>query len=75
MLFRARISMCLNEGFFCIKYLVVLGIFIALLFAPNQSFMDYAEASKYISIAFMIIQVNMLSISPSFSSICSILQE
>ena len=49
--------MCLNEGFFCFKYLFVLGVFIAFLFAPNQSFLDYAQASKYISIAFMVIQV------------------
>lgn len=42
MLCRTRISLCLNEGFFCVKYLFVLGIFIAFLFAPNQSFLDYA---------------------------------
>lgn len=62
MLFRARISLCINEGFFCVKYLFVLGIFIAFLFAPNQSFLDYAEASKYISIIFMIIQVTIMSL-------------
>lgn len=63
MVCRARISMCINEGFFCIKYLFVLGLFIALLFAPNESFLDYAEASKYISIGYMLIQVdfNILS--------------
>lgn len=49
--------MCINEGFFCLKYLLVLGLFIALLFAPNESFLDYAEASKYISIGYMLIQV------------------
>ena len=49
--------MCINEGFFCIKYLCVLGIFIALLFAPNESFLTYADVSQYISIAFMFLQV------------------
>lgn len=67
MLCRTRISLCLNEGFFCVKYLVVLAIFIAFLFAPNQSFLDYAEASKYISIAFMIIQVGVILLRYPFS--------
>ena len=59
MLCRCRPSMCINEGFFCIKYLCVLGIFIALLFAPNESFLTYADVSQYISIAFMFLQVEL----------------
>ena len=65
MLFRCRVLMAINEGFFCLKYLIVLAIFIAFLFAPNQSFLDYAEASKVISIAFMVIQVSIALDRPS----------
>ena len=32
---RNRISMVVNEGLFCVKYLLVLAIFIAFLFAKN----------------------------------------
>ena len=57
MLCHNTFSMSINEGFFCLKYLFVLGVFIAFLFAPNESFNRYAIASQYISIAFMAIQV------------------
>lgn len=66
MLCRNSLSLCINEGFFCIKYLFVLGIFIAFLFAPNDSFNRYATASQYISIAFMAVQVLLPRSSLSF---------
>lgn len=40
------------------KYLFVVGLFIAFLWVPNNVFIDYADASKYLSIFFMILQVS-----------------
>ena len=57
MLCRCRPVMYINEGFFCLKYFLVLALFIALLFAPNQSFVNYSNASQYLSIVFMVLQV------------------
>lgn len=62
MLFRNKFSMVVNEGLFCVKYIMVLGIFIAFLFVHNNVFTDYSDASKYISIFFMIIQVSSIFI-------------
>lgn len=49
--------MVINEGLFFIKYLFVVSIFVAFLWVPNQIFIDYADASKYLSILFMVLQV------------------
>ena len=54
---RNRLAMVVNEGLFCVKYILVLAIFIAFLFVQNNMFDEYSSASKYISIFFMIIQV------------------
>ena len=59
MLCRNRIAMAINEGLFFVKYLFVLGVFIGFLFIGSGVFDQYAEASKYISILFMIIQVDL----------------
>lgn len=56
MLCRNKCSQVLNEGLFCFKYLLVVGVFIGLLFVDNSVFEDYAIASKYISIIYMILQ-------------------
>lgn len=63
MVCRNKCAMVINEGLFFVKYVLVLGIFIGFLWIPNSTFLDYAEASKYLSIAFMILQViNILNI-------------
>ena len=54
---RSRLGMVVNEGLFCMKYLLVVGLFIGFLWVKNDSFFDYAKASQYISIAYMAIQV------------------
>lgn len=56
MLCRNKCSQVINEGLFCLKYLLVVGVFIGLLFVDNSVFEDYATASKYISIVYMILQ-------------------
>jgi hypothetical protein len=38
----------------------VFALFIAFLWVPNSSFLSYADASKYISIVFMILQAIIL---------------
>lgn len=53
---RARCSMVVNEGCFCLKYLLVVGLFIGSLWINNQVFADYSTAAKYISIFYMILQ-------------------
>lgn len=50
---------------------MVLAIFIAFLFVDNQVFIDYSNASKYLSIVFMVLQVSNLLFRPSSSSISS----
>jgi len=35
----------------------VVALFIAFLWVPNNVFIDYADASKYLSILFMVLQV------------------
>jgi len=55
---RNRIAMVVNEGLFCVKYIMVLAIFIAFLFVENQVFINYSNASKYLSIVFMVLQVS-----------------
>jgi hypothetical protein len=64
---RNRLAMVINEGLFCVKYLLVLGVFIAFLFVRNEVFVEYSNASKYISIVFMILQVSLPPCSPSSS--------
>lgn len=57
MVCRNRCAMVLNEGIFCIKYMFVVALFIVFLWVPNSVFIDYADASKYISVGFMVLQV------------------
>jgi hypothetical protein len=64
--------MVINEGLFCVKYLLVVCVFIAFLYVRNETFVEYSAASKYISIVFMILQVPLSPRRPSYSSICSI---
>lgn len=71
MLCKSRLSMVVNEGLFCVKYIMVLAIFIAFLFVKTDTFEQYSIASKYISILFMIIQVVFLPFSLLSSSTCS----
>ncbi len=54
---RNRLAMVINEGLFCFKYMLVLGIFIAFLWVDNNTFDEYASASLVISIFFMMLQV------------------
>lgn len=60
MVCRNKCAMIINEGLFFIKYVFVVCIFIAFLWVPNSMFIDYADASKYISIFFMVLQVNLM---------------
>lgn len=71
---RSRCAMIMNEGLFCIKYLLVLGLFIGFLWINNQVFINFSDVSIYLSIIFMVIQVTILLLSQLSSSICSILQ-
>ena len=68
---RNRLAMVVNEGLFCVKYIMVLAIFIAFLFVDNQVFIDYSNASKYLSIVFMVLQVSYPLSRPSSSSTSS----
>ena len=56
MLCRNRLAMVVNEGLFCVKYLLVTGLFIGFLWIKNNVFDSYSEASQYISIGFMVLQ-------------------
>lgn len=69
---RNRLAMVVNEGLFCVKYLMVLAIFIAFLFVENQIFINYSNASKYLSIVFMVLQVIPPLFRQSSSSTSSI---
>ena len=60
MLPRKRFSMAVNEHCFCLKYVLVVGLFIGSLWISNQVFQDYSHAARYISIGFMILQVIIL---------------
>ena len=55
---RNRVAMVINEGLFCVKYIFVSAMFIAFLWIRNNVFDSYSQASQYISIVFMIIQVS-----------------
>lgn len=57
MVCRNKCAVVINEGLFFVKYLLVFGIFIGFLWVPNSTFLNYAEASKYLSIVFMVLQV------------------
>ena len=48
--------MVINEGCFCFKYLLVVGIVIGFLWVDNQVFTNFAEFSKYASIVYMVLQ-------------------
>lgn len=57
MVCRNRCAMVFNEGLFCFKYLVVIGLFIGFLWVDNQVFVSFGQASQYISIGYMLLQV------------------
>jgi hypothetical protein len=63
-----KCSQIINEGLFCIKYLLVVGLFIGFLWISNSVFMDYSKASQGISIVFMILQVNFMSYLGNYSN-------
>ena len=42
MLFRTRLSMVINEGCFCIKYIITVGIVIGFLWVNDQIFYNFA---------------------------------
>lgn len=56
MLCRNRIAMVVNEGLFCVKYLLVSGLFIGFLWINNEVFESYSTVSSYVSILFMVLQ-------------------
>lgn len=56
MLFRARLSMIINEGCFCLKYLLVVGAMIGFLWVNDQIFYNFAEFCKWASILYMALQ-------------------
>ena len=60
MVCRNRCALVVNQGLFFVKYLIVVAIFIGFLWVPNNVFLNYAEASKYISIVFMVLQVKII---------------
>ena len=56
MLCRNRIAMVVNEGLFCVKYILVSGLFIGFLWVNNSVFENYSNVSQYVSILFMVLQ-------------------
>ena len=56
MLCRNRIAMVVNEGLFCVKYILVSGLFIGFLLVNNSVFENYSNVSQYVSILFMVLQ-------------------
>lgn len=56
MLFRSRLSMVVNEGCFCFKYLLVIGALIGFLWVDDTVFNNFSEFSKYASILYMLLQ-------------------
>lgn len=56
MLCRNICAQVINEGLFLFKYLLVIGLFVGFLFVSNSVFEDYATATKYISIIYMVVQ-------------------
>lgn len=56
MLFRTRLSMVINEGCFCIKYIITVGIVIGFLWVNDQIFYNFAQFSKWASIFYMLLQ-------------------
>eukprot|EP00827_Trimyema_finlayi_P007202 TRINITY_DN985_c0_g1_i3.p1 TRINITY_DN985_c0_g1~~TRINITY_DN985_c0_g1_i3.p1 ORF type:complete len:383 (+),score=44.03 TRINITY_DN985_c0_g1_i3:66-1214(+) len=59
-LFRNDLSKMFNEGMWIIKFAVVLGIFIAVMYLSNDFFEKYVIAAKVIGAIFMIAQAIML---------------
>lgn len=57
MVCRNRLSKVVNEGLFFIKYILVVGAFVGLLFLPNSVFMNYGFACKIIGLVFLVLQV------------------
>jgi hypothetical protein len=52
--------MVVNEGCFCVKYLLVVGALIGFLWVNNEVFRTYGEFCKYGSIVFMALQCIIL---------------
>lgn len=66
MVCRNRLSKVVNEGLFFIKYILVVGAFIGLLFVPNSVFMGYGFVCKIIGLVFLVLQVIFGLIRASF---------
>jgi hypothetical protein len=56
MLFRARLSMIINEGCFFFKYMLVVAAVIGFLWINDTVFDNFAQFSKYASILYMLLQ-------------------
>jgi|NOAtaT_7_FD_contig_41_4182668_length_626_multi_2_in_0_out_0_1 hypothetical protein len=50
----------MNEGWWCIKFLLVIGGFFAFFFVDNNFFVGYTYFARYFGSAFLVIQSIML---------------
>ena len=60
MLCRNKVSQVINEGLFCIKFLVLLLVFVATFFLPTLVLNFYAEVARISSLVFLSIQAVIL---------------
>ena len=70
MICRNRIARVINEGLFFIKYLIIIGAFIGLLFVNNTVFLSFGEACKGLGVVYMLIQVIIELFRWSYLLIC-----
>jgi len=61
MLCRNRLARVINEMLFFVKYLLVLGGFVALLYIPNEVIVGYARISQYVGVVFLVLQVGCVA--------------
>jgi hypothetical protein len=54
---RNKLARIVNEMLFFVKYVMVFGGFVGMLYIPNETFMRYARVSQYIGVVFLILQV------------------
>ena len=60
MLCRNKVSQVINEGLFCVKFLVLLLIFVGTFFLPSSVLNLYAAVARVISVLFLAIQAVIL---------------
>ena len=60
MLCRNKISQVINEGLFCVKFLILLLVFVATFFLPTSVLNLYAAVARIISVLFLVIQAVIL---------------